>query len=138
MRVLLDSDVLVDVALARTPFADEAEAALNALETRPGTAFVAWHSLSNFYYLVSAEKTRAEALRFLRELAAFVEVAPVETRDLLYAVSLDMPDFEDAMQVASAVACKADWIVTRNTRDYRKSPVKAILPQDLMKRTGWT
>ena len=138
MKLLLDTDVLIDVALDRAPFADPAEALLNELDARPGTAFLAWHSVANFYYIVSSEKSREDVLAFIRELATVAETAPTGHRDLLYALSLDLPDFEDAMQVAAAVACKADWIVTRRARHYRKSPVKAIPPDELLSRLGWT
>jgi hypothetical protein len=45
-----------------------------------------------------------------------------------------MKDFEDAMQVAASLACKADMIVTRNIRDYNKAPIRAVLPADIMKQ----
>jgi len=53
-----------------------------------------------------------------------------------YALGLDMPDFEDAMQAAAAVACRADYIVTRNTEHYRKSPVKALAPDAWLRKYG--
>jgi predicted nucleic acid-binding protein len=137
MRLLLDTDILIDVALDRAPFAEPAAGLLNELEARPGMGFIAWHSATNFYYLLSSEKTSEKARLFIKELAVFVEVAPVGSRDLAYALSLDVSDFEDAMQVAAAVACKADWIVTRNTKHYGKSPVKAILPHELLIKLGW-
>ena len=56
MIVLLDTDVLIDIALDRTPHAEAATQLLEDLENRRGKGFVAWHSLSNFYYLVSPVK----------------------------------------------------------------------------------
>ncbi len=128
MKLLLDTDVLIDVALNRSPFAESAAGLLDELQTRPGMAFIAWHSAANFYYLVSSPKGKQEARNFIRDLVQFVGVATVSTHELVYALSLDMPDFEDAMQVAAAVSCKADYIVTRNIEHYRKSPVKPITP----------
>ena len=69
----------------------------------------------------------------LLDLARFVRVAPTTTESLLYAAQLEMSDFEDAMQVAAATACEADVIVTRNLRDYRKSPIRAAEPQEVLK-----
>jgi predicted nucleic acid-binding protein len=137
VRVLIDSDVLIDVGLNRAPFADFAAQVLDGLEARHGTGFVAWHSIANLFYLVSPASGKENALGYIRDLSGFISVAPVETKDLLYALSLDMADFEDAMQAAAAVACKADWIVTRNIRHYRKSPVKAISPEELLTLPGW-
>ena len=136
MKILLDTDVLIDVALDRKPFSESASALLNELEQMPGTGFIAWHSAANFFYLVSSKQTSKDAIQFIRELIGFIEIAPVCTQDLVYALSLEMPDFEDALQSAAAIACKADWIATRNLKHYKKSPVKALTPGDMLGKLG--
>ncbi len=133
MTVLLDLDVLIDVALDREPFAKPATELLDALEARPGSAFIAWHSLANFYYLVSPAQGRHDAKRFLVDLTRFVDVAPTTTTGLHFAAQLPMRDFEDAMQVAAATACDASVIATRNLRDYRNSPIRAAAPHDVLR-----
>ncbi|MGH9461194.1 MAG: PIN domain-containing protein [Vicinamibacteria bacterium] len=132
MIVLLDTDVLVDVALDRKPHAAPASALVDALERRPGSAFIAWHSVSNFYYLVAPSRGKSSARNFLLELTQFVNVSPTNTESLRFAGGLDMKDFEDALQVAAAVACHAELIATRNVRDYVNSPVRAVAPSALV------
>ncbi len=134
MKVLLDTDILVDVALDRKPHAEPASALVDALERRPGTGFIAWHSISNFYYLVAPSRGKASARTFLLDLAKFVDVSATTTDSLRFAGGLDMNDFEDALQVAAAVACSADFIATRNLRDYAKAPVKAFEPAVALKQ----
>ncbi len=68
------------------------------------------------------------------ELAQFVDVSPTTTESLRFAGGLEMKDFEDALQVAAAVACQADVIATRNLRDYAKAPVKALKPAVVLKQ----
>jgi predicted nucleic acid-binding protein len=132
--VLLDTDILIDLALDRTPHAEPAASLLDALEQRPGTAFVAWHSLSNFYYLVSPTRGKHQTKDFLLDMMRFVQVAPTTTESLLYAGTLALSDFEDAMQVAAAVACQASVIATRNLRHYARSPVQAANPDGVLAR----
>ncbi len=132
MIVLLDTDILVDVALDREPYAENAAALLDALEHRPGSAFIAWHTVSNFYYLLAPKRGRSGARAFLVDLSRFVEVARTTTESLRYAAQLKMKDFEDAMQVAAAAACEADVIATRNVRDYARSPIRAATPGALL------
>ncbi|MBI4617282.1 MAG: PIN domain-containing protein [Planctomycetes bacterium] len=134
MRILVDADVLIDVALDRAPHAEAASKLLDRLERLPGTGFVAWHTLSNFYYLVSPAHGRAAARRYLIELARFIEVSPTTTESLRYAGELGLRDFEDALQVAAAKACGARFIATRNGRDYRASPIPALHPRDALAR----
>lgn len=128
MIVLVDTDVLIDIALDRQPFAEDACRLLDRLEARPGTGYLAWHSVSNFYYLVSPSRGRFTAKDLLLDLARFVEVAPASTDELRLAGRLDMADFEEAMQAAAAMACRADVIATRNVRDFARSPVPALEP----------
>lgn len=134
MIVLLDTDVLIDVALERAPFVEPAAALLDALELRPGCAFIAWHTISNFFYLVSPTRGRAMARGFLLDLARFANVAPTTTQSLRYAAGLAVREFEDALQVGAAAACGADVIATRNTRDYDKSPIGAALPSAVLQQ----
>ncbi|MGH8093797.1 MAG: PIN domain-containing protein [Chthoniobacterales bacterium] len=94
-----------------------------------GEAAVAWHSLPNCAYLLK-DSGRAYLDRLLR----IVEVAPVTTADALRALTLPMPDVEDAFQAAAALACGADFIVSRNTADYRRSPVPAVTPAVFLER----
>ncbi len=128
--MLVDTDVLIDVALDRKPHSKAACDLLDRLERHPNSAFIAWHTASNFYYLVASKRGTADTRRFLSELLGYVGVAPVDTAMLRYATTLPMSDFEDAMQVAAARACNARHIVTRNLSDYRLSPIPAISPQE--------
>ena len=130
--MLLDTDVLIDVALDRRPFSGPASELLDRIERGPDNAFIAWHTVSNFYYLVASSRGGAGARDFIVELTRFVAVATTGTAALHYAAALPMADFEDAMQVAAAQACGARYIVTRNTRDYRRSPIRAVTPQDAL------
>ncbi len=127
--ILLDTDVLIDVALDRRPHADLAAELLDRVEHGAEAAFIAWHSVANFYYLVAPALGGADARDFIVELTRFVAVAATDTAGIRYAAALPMADFEDAMQVAAAHACGARHIVTRNTRDYNRSPVRAISPR---------
>lgn len=99
-------------------------------------AFVAWHTLSNVYYLLRPVRGGASVRDFLVDLTRFVSVAPTDTDALRYAAALPLPDLEDAMQVAAAHACGARVIATRNVRDFRESPIPARTPAELLRELG--
>ncbi len=134
MIVLIDTDVLIDIALDREPHAEAAGGLVDAIQARSATGFVAWHTVSNFYYLVSPSRGADGARSFLADLAAFVGISPTTTTSLELAFKLNMQDFEDALQVAAAIACRADVIATRNLRDYRNAPVSASSPHALLEK----
>ncbi|MDE0066108.1 MAG: PIN domain-containing protein [Acidimicrobiaceae bacterium] len=130
--MLLDTDVLIDVALDRQPYSEPTSELLDRIEHGNRRAFIAWHTVSNFYYLVAASSGGSSASDFLVELTGFVSVAATDTESVRYAASLSMSDFEDALQVAAAQACGARHIVTRNVKDYMYSPIPAITPQEAL------
>ena len=130
--ILLDTDVLIDVALDRRPYSDLASELLDRIEHGAEAAYIAWHSVSNLYYLVAPALGGISARDFIVELTRFVAVAATDTESIRYAAELPIADFEDAMQVAAARACGARYIVTRNVRDYERSPIRAIDPQEAL------
>ena len=132
--MLLDTDVLIDLALDRQPYSEPAAALLDRIEATRQTAFIAWHSVANFYYLASPSRGRRRARDFMAELTRFVGVAAGDAESIRYAASLPMKDFEDAMQVAAARSCGASCIVTRNIKDYEGSPIPAITPRQALNR----
>lgn len=125
MKVLLDTDVLLDVALARQPHLAASASVLRWVQSG-GTAAVAWHSLTNCSYLLKGGRD------FLERLLKLVEIPTVGTADARLALGLPMSDVEDAFRAAAAVAWGADFIVTRNLPDYARSPVPAISPGDFL------
>ena len=128
--ILLDTDILIDLALDR--HAGPAADLLDRIEHGAERACIAWHTVSNFYYIVAAARGGGDARDFLVELTRFVVVAATGTEALRYAADLPMADFEDALQVAAARACGARHIVTRNVRDYACSPIQAVEPREAL------
>ena len=127
MKLLIDTDVLLDVALAREPHVRASAGVMKWVEAG-GKAAVASHSIANCAYLLK------NARPFLRCLLQLVDVAAVGKVEARRALDLPMTDLEDALQVAAAESWGADLVVTRNLRDYRRSPVKAISPDEFLKK----
>ena len=134
--LLIDSDILIDAALIREPYAASSMSLLAQVRQGHERACIAWHTISNFNYIVSRERNAPYARQFIANLLEFVEVAPTGTADVRYALDLPMADFEDALQAAAARACGARSIVTRNVRDFARSPVPAVTPGDALARIG--
>lgn len=132
--ILLDTDVLIDVALDREPHSEPGFGLLELIEQGVETASIAWHTISNLYYIVRPNLGDVTTRQFIGELTDFVYVAETDTESIRFANRLPMADFEDAMQVAAAQACNAQFIVTRNIRDYEQSPIPAVTPQQSLEQ----
>lgn len=115
--------------LRREPFLADSTRIFNACESGKIHGAIAWHTLANAYYVADDGK---KTLRFFEDLLSFVEVAGGDTQLALEAIRSGFSDFEDALQSACAKQFDADFIVTRNVKDYKLSPVKAISPADFI------
>ena len=99
--------MLIDIALDRHPHSGPASELLDRIEHGAEGACIAWHSVSNLYYIVAPARGDVSTRDSIVELTRFVAVASTDTEAVRYAAELPMADFEDAMQVAAARACGA-------------------------------
>ena len=124
----------MDVALGRADFGPDSRALLEWCQHAPQTAVVAWHTISNLFYLLAGARSNAFAREFLGGLLTFVTVASGDTQGVRQALAMRMRDFEDALQVVAATSAEADYIITRNVVDYRGSAIPILTPVDFWKR----
>ena len=130
--VLIDLNVLLDVLQKRGPFYETSASLLAAVETGRVQGYVAAHSLTTLFYLIQKGKSSAEARATITNLLQFIKVAPVDQSTLEQALNLDFKDYEDAVQMISALQCKADCLVTRNTKDYQPALLPVMQPVDFL------
>jgi predicted nucleic acid-binding protein len=133
MKLLLDPNLVLDVALDRPRFAAPSRAVLTWAFEHPGKACLAWHSIAALAYFLAKQDGRERVRPLIGELVARLDIAGGSDRELLRAIELPLPDFEDAMIAALAESAGATHIVTRNPADFRKSPVKAVTPEDFLR-----
>lgn len=134
MKVLLDTGVLMDVALARENFGPDSRALIEWCQHAPQTAAVAWHTVSNLFYLLGAARSNSFARLFLGHLLEFAVVATGGTESVRHALTMQMNDFEDALQVAAAISIDAEFIITRNIADFRRSVIPVLTPRNFLVR----
>jgi|WetSurMetagenome_2_1015567.scaffolds.fasta_scaffold461162_2 predicted nucleic acid-binding protein len=128
MRVLLDTNVVLDVALERTPFCGAAAQILEASDFDRMHLFVTASMVTDIYYILRKFKGREHAFAFLTDLLTLVDVCQVDKSVLLKAMDSGFLDFEDAVQNAAAIESQIEAIVTRNKVDYQNSPLTVLAP----------
>jgi predicted nucleic acid-binding protein len=132
VKLLLDINVVLDVILEREPWVAESALLLDAAEAGRVTAFVAGHTVTTAHYIVSRNASSRKAATAVTDIMRVAEIVPIGAEDFAQALVLGIADFEDAVQAAAAAKVGADFIATRNTRDYRYSPVKPRSPAELV------
>ena len=132
MLLLLDINIILDVVFQRP--GEPASSALVGSCNEQHQAWLAWHSVATLAYLIERERNPAVARELVTGLLSWARVATTGHQDAIQALQLPMSDFEDALQVSAAQACGADYIITRNGRDFVQSPLPALSPEEFFAR----
>ena len=110
MHLFLDTNILLDIIEARPDFVENSTEVLFVAEEMEARIFIAWHGLATVYYLIRRGRKEAAAMQEIDRILGWAEIAPVDSNTAFRARGFDMPDFEDAMQCASAENCFSDII----------------------------
>lgn len=130
MRVFLDTDVILDLLLAREPFFAGAARLFLLIQDREIEGFVSPLSFSNLFYILRKKLSGPEALVALRKLRLLTRVLQVDEETIDQALASSFADFEDAIQYYAAHAEKLDAVVTRNKEDYRPARLPILTAEE--------
>lgn len=134
MIVLLDTCVVIDALQNRMPFATDAQKIFLAVANNQLEACITAKSVADIYYLChKSTHSDQESRKILGKLFSLFSVLDTCGDDCKNALFSEIKDYEDAIMVESAKNANIDYIVTRNLKDYIKSSVRVISPDDLIK-----
>ncbi len=137
MRLLLDTSVILDVLLARPPFAADGAKLMSAVETGAVEGYLCATTVTTIHYLTAKAAGRKTAEKQIASLLRIFQVAAVTDVVLSSALARKAKDFEDAVLLEAARGVSADAIVTRNPSDFQKSPGISIhMPADVLRILG--
>ena len=133
-RVLIDTNIILDIALQREPFFEAADQIFNKIDEGVIKGFVTASSVTDIYYVSKKASGREKTIAFIRELIEILEVLSVTKVTIINALNTDFKDFEDAVQYCAADMNFIDIIVTRNKSDFKLSAIEVYTPDELIKR----
>lgn len=129
MKVLVDVNVVLDVLVDREPYVEASAAAWAVIETGLAEGLLAAHAVTTIHYLLRKELGAAKARRTRAAILRVFGVATVDGAVVREALHLASPDFEDSVTASAAQLVGCDFIVTRDLRGFRGSPVRALTPE---------
>jgi len=132
MRLFLDINVILDVLAEREPWVEDSAVVLSLLDDPDTEGFVAAHSITTLFYLLSKHLGRDQAITVLLDLLEYLAVIELDQELLLRALSLGWEDVEDAVQGISAQRARADYLVTRNPSDFGAISLPVVTPSELV------
>jgi predicted nucleic acid-binding protein len=132
-KVFIDTDIILDVAMARKPFFSASRTILAMAETGMIIGVTSSNCIANLYYILRKVGGDTDARAFISGLIKYVSVIAIDHHNVLEALKSKFPDFEDALQNCSAQENQCEYVLTRNTADYKGSKLKVSLPEDFIK-----
>jgi len=133
MKVLIDTNVLLDVFTARKPFVSFSEAVLDLCEDQISGAITASQTTDIYYLLRRNGLGEKKSKDILRSITTVLKVLPVTKTDVNNALNSCLPDFEDSLLESCAARYKAEYILTRD-RDFSGSLIPAITPKAFLEK----
>ena len=134
MLILIDTNVLLDVIARREPYVIFSEKVIDFCRQEIINGAIAGHSVLNAMYVLRKNFTLEERKEIFLSLCEFLYVESVDFGKIIQALKDDdFSDFEDCLQMQCALSLRADYIVTRNVKDFAASEIPAVTPEEFLK-----
>lgn len=133
MKILIDTNVVLDVMLKREPFCKVSVEILSLSKRDDIEEYVSASAITDIYYIAYRQLRDKELVKkLMKELLTIVSIASVTGQEIQNALDLEWSDFEDSVQYSVALLQEMDGIVTRNPSDYQGAKVKVWRPEELL------
>jgi len=133
LKILFDTNIVLDVLMDRLPHSDVAVELFSMVEDGTIIGYLCGTTITTVFYLASKTVGTETAHVEIKKLLSLFEVAPVNRHVLESALAVDFNDFEDAVIHEAACHVGADAIVTRNQKDFKKSRISVYSSEEMAK-----
>ena len=134
MKLLIDGNILLDVLRKREPHYEDSARIWKMCETDLAQGYVSALTFANLVYVMRKELDAEKINDVLKKLSLIFTFENLNTSDISTAAEMQWDDFEDAIQAATAQRINADYIITRNVKNFTKSEVVAFTPAEFLAR----
>jgi len=132
MNILFDTNVILDVLLDRKPFSEHAAYLMSKVESSEVSGFLCATTVTTMHYLLLKYLSKEKAIENIQSLLSLFEIASVNRVVIENALKSKFSDFEDAVLHESARHSGAQYIVTRDITDFKKSKIPVYTPTEIL------
>ena len=134
MKLLIDTNIVLDVLLKREPFYQDAVKVMNMAQYNDVREYISASAVTDIYYIAYRQiKDRTLVLELIKRLLMVVSVAAVSEREIRNALKAGWKDFEDAVQYSVAFLNEMDGLITRNPKDYEEADINIWSPEQVLR-----
>jgi predicted nucleic acid-binding protein len=132
VKILIDTNIVLDLLLERDPFVETAIALFQQIELGNLEGAIAATTITNIFYIIRKTEGRDVTLAAIHRLLIGLQFCNVDRQTVETALSLGLKDFEDSIQLACATLNQLDGIVTRDHQDFMGSNLPIYSPDELL------
>lgn len=133
MRIMIDTNIVLDVLIRREEFFDASKSVLKLCESREIEGFVSASALTDIFYITrKALGSTEDTYQVIGSLLNIVRVLAVTNDDVLRAFQVKAKDFEDCLMATCAKSNQCNAIVTRNAKDFLNFGIRLYSPEKLL------
>jgi predicted nucleic acid-binding protein len=132
VKILVDTNIVLDLLLEREPFVENAILIFEQIEQGKLEGYIAATTITNIFYIIRKTESREIAIAAINRLLTGIQFCAVDRQTVETALSLGLKDFEDSIQLACATLSKLDGIVTRDRKDFVGSNLPIYSPAELL------
>ncbi len=132
MKVLFDTNIILDVLLDRKPFSEHASYLMSKVERSEINGFLCATTITTIHYLLSKYLDKEKAIDSINSIMALFEVASVNRLVIENALKSKFTDFEDAVLHESARHAGAEYIITKNINDFKITKIPVFTPAEFL------
>lgn len=133
MKILLDTNVILDVLLDREPFKEDSLNAMKKAINEGHILYISASAVTDIFYILKKANGKTKAINYLKNLLSILNVAVVNENCILNALNSKINDYEDAVVDETAVYSSIDLILTRNIKDFKEAKTIVMTPSDYLK-----
>jgi predicted nucleic acid-binding protein len=128
IKVLIDTNVILDYLLKRETYYEHSRRILNAAFDNKILAFISATTITDIHYIVKKSMDKFKSINLIKDLIKFIDVANVDRNIVIEALNSNFKDFEDAIQVYSSINNNISLIITRNDKDFKETDISIMTP----------
>ena len=132
MKVLIDTNIIMDYLSNRQPFFDMADKIIDLCSNDDRVqSYLAAHTITNIFYLLRKHFSIDKRREVILDLFEAFHIVPIDEEKLFNALqNREFKDFEDCLQVECAKSIKVDYIITRDAKDFANSEITFLTPEE--------
>ena len=133
MKLLIDNNIIIDVFQDRKPFSEYSTKILELIELGDYEGYITANSVTDIFYVLKRSiKDYKKVYDYIRLLLEILTIIDVNSDDIFQALVAENNDFEDELIAVCAYKENVDFIISRNSKDFKKSKIKAVEPKDFL------